>query len=298
MQSETDRCPFPNGALALEIYRYGCQYVEGGMGRIARDLLTSLVGNGGRVLFRRAAASIEFDGEKVVGVRDEKGQQHRGQVLSALPGDATAQLLPASLRPQLVQRSKRAEEGWGACTLYLAVDERTLPEDHPPFVMAVADPHRPLHDGNSIFISTSPSWDASRAPPGKRAITISTHTEAAKWWSYGDAEYRDRRDAITRTRLDTAERAVPSLAAGIEHVLPGTPRTFERFTRRPLGRVGGVPQTLETANFHSLSHRGEWPGLWHAGDCVFPGQGAVGVTLGAMVAARSIGREVGLSPVR
>lgn len=294
MQSETDRCPFPNGALALDIYRHGAQYVEGGMGRIARDLLTCFVKDGGRALFRTPAAAIEFDGVRVAGVRDERGQVYRGQVLSALPGDATQKLLPAELRSTLAERARRAETAWGACTLYLAVDERALPRDHPPFVMAVPDPARPLHDGNSIFISTSPDWDRTRAPAGMRAITISTHTEAAPWWSLSEADYATRREAVVAEMLQAAERAVPGLNSGILHALPGTPRTFERFTRRPLGRVGGVPQTLETANFRALSHRGEWPGLWHAGDCVFPGQGAVGVTLGALVAARSIGRATGL----
>jgi phytoene dehydrogenase-like protein len=51
---------------------------------------------------------------------------------------------------------------------------------------------------------------------------------------------------------------------------------------------------MATANFRALGHRGEVEGLWHAGDGVFPGQGAVGVTLGAMLTARSLGRSLGI----
>jgi len=292
MQSETDACPFPNGALALEVYRYGCQYVQGGMGRIARDLLKAFLRDGGQAHFRRSAVALEVDGGRVVGVRDERGEVHRGDVLCALPGDATQALLPSAWQAPLQERSRRAGLGWGAVVLYLEVDERPLPEGHPPFVMAVGDSARPLHDGNSIFISTSPADDATRAPPGKRAITISTHVDAEAWWGLDEGVYMQRRDALQREMLSLADRAVPGLLRGVERVLPATPRTFHKFTQRPLGRVGGVPQTLETANFRALGHRGELPGLWHAGDCVFPGQGAVGVTLGAMVAARSMTRAL------
>jgi len=294
MQSDTSECPFPNGALALDVYRSGCQYVRGGMGRIARDLLQSFVRGGGRALFRRRASELVIEGDRVVGVRDETGEVHRGEVVSALPGDATQQLLPADLRPLLNVRAERAQLGWGAFVLYLELDARVLPEDHPPFVMAVRGLGGGLDDGHSIFISTSPVDDLTRAPAGKRAVTISTHTDAASWWSLSPEAYEARREAMTRDVLDLAERAVPGFRSGIERCLPATPRTFHTYTSRPLGRVGGIPQTLATANFRALGHRGERAGLWHAGDCVFPGQGAVGVTLGAMLAARSVGRSLGL----
>ena len=294
MQSDTADCPFPNGALALDVYRYGCQYVRGGMGRIARDLLKALVRDGGRAQFRTRATALVFDGKRVVGVQDDKGVVHRGEVVCALPGDATQALLPDEWRPRLDERARRARLGWGAFMLYLAIDERVLPPDHPPFVMAVDTLGGSLDDGHSVFLSTSPADDATRAPPGKRTVTLSTHTDAASWWSLSPEAYDERKAAMTRKMLEVAERAVPGLGAGIEHCLPATPRTFENFTSRPLGRVGGVPQTMATANFRALGHRGEVAGLWHAGDGVFPGQGAVGVTLGAMLTARSVGRSLRL----
>jgi C-3',4' desaturase CrtD len=294
MQSETSECPFPNGALALDVYRYGCQYVRGGMGRVARDLLKTLLGDGGVARFRTRATECVVEGDRVVGVRDDKGEVHRGEVVCALPGDATRALLPESLRPRLDERARRAALGWGAFTLYLAVDERVLPPDHPLFVMAVDGIGGSLHDGHSVFVSTSPADDPTRAPAGWRAVTMSTHTDAASWWALSPEAYEARKSQMTERLLDVAERAVPGLRSGIAHCLPGTPRTFEAYTSRPLGRVGGVPQTMQTANFRALGHRGEFPGLWHAGDGVFPGQGAVGVTLGAMLTARSVGRALGL----
>jgi phytoene dehydrogenase-like protein len=78
--------------------------------------------------------------------------------------------------------------------------------------------------------------------------------------------------------LETAETIFPGLEQAAELVLPGTPRTFAFYTRRPLGMVGGFPQTS------LLRARGPQTGLenaWLVGDSVFPGQSTAGVTLGA-----------------
>jgi phytoene dehydrogenase-like protein len=73
-------------------------------------------------------------------------------------------------------------------------------------------------------------------------------------------------------------RAVPALHAGARLVLPGTPVTFRRYTRRPLGWVGGYPQTdLWRARGPRLGR-----GLWLVGDSVFPGQSTAAVALGGM----------------
>jgi phytoene dehydrogenase-like protein len=79
--------------------------------------------------------------------------------------------------------------------------------------------------------------------------------------------------------LKGAERAIPGLQKAVRLCLPGTPVTFERFTRRPKGMVGGFAQeSLFTAHGPMTG----FPGLWLVGDSIFPGQSTAGVTLGAM----------------
>ncbi|HBY95519.1 MAG TPA: hypothetical protein DEP84_16445 [Chloroflexi bacterium] len=64
--------------------------------------------------------------------------------------------------------------------------------------------------------------------------------------------------------------------------------TFERYTRRTHGLVGGFPQTsLGTA----LGPRLPVEGLWMVGDSIFPGQSTAGVTLGALRVVDSILQE-------
>jgi len=70
--------------------------------------------------------------------------------------------------------------------------------------------------------------------------------------------------------------------------LPGTPVTFQYYTRRPLGMVGGFAQTS------LFAARGPQTGidnLWLVGDSIFPGQSTAGVTLGAMRVAAEVLRQ-------
>ena len=72
-------------------------------------------------------------------------------------------------------------------------------------------------------------------------------------------------------------------------ILPGTPVTFQRFTRRAWGWVGGFPQT---SLFRAWAPRLA-PGLWLVGDSIFPGQSTAAVALGGLRVARTILSELG-----
>jgi phytoene dehydrogenase-like protein len=80
------------------------------------------------------------------------------------------------------------------------------------------------------------------------------------------------------------------LRAAADLIMPGTPVTFERFTHRRWGWVGGFPQTsLLRAWGPRLS-----PGLWMVGDSIFPGQSTAAVALGGLRVAEAVLTEAGI----
>jgi phytoene dehydrogenase-like protein len=145
----------------------------------------------------------------------------------------------------------------------------------------------PLGEGNSVFISLSPEWDAGRAPIGRRALTISTHTALAPWWQLFDHDreaYEARKAAYSDRILDTAQTIFPRLREAADLILTGTPVTFHRFTRREQGWVGGFPQTNLFRTWRPrLSSQ-----VWMVGDSIFPGQSTAAVALGGLRVARSV----------
>ena len=61
--------------------------------------------------------------------------------------------------------------------------------------------------------------------------------------------------------------------------------SFQRFTRRPEGMVGGFPQT---SVFRARGPRTGLPNVLFVGDSVFPGQSTAGVTLSGLRVARQL----------
>ena len=208
-------------------------------------------------------------------------------ILNLTPWNAAALL--GSDAPYRFRRLPPHPAGWGAFTVYAGIDASVVPDGFPLHHQVLL--REPLGEGNSAFLSISPAWDAARAPAGRRAVTLSTHTRLDSWRGLekdGPA-YSEREAAYTERLLGAAERVLPGirLAAGL--VLPGTPDTFVRFTRRIGGWVGGFPQT---SLFRSFAPRLA-PAIWLAGDSIFPGQSVAATALGGLRVAHAVLRSLG-----
>ena len=135
----------------------------------------------------------------------------------------------------------------------------------------------------------SDALDSSRGPNGTRTATISTHTAVQSWWDLrhqtNESAYVAKRAAYSEKLLNGAERAIPGIRDAIQLCLPGTPITFEFYTKRPFGMVGGFPQT---SLFKARGPGTGVPNLWLVGDSIFPGQSTAGVTLGGMRVATAV----------
>ena len=273
------------GSAALDLPRRGVNHVYGGIGGLAAALAAWIRANGGQVRYRQPAGAVHLRRGRVAGVSTRKGAEFGADaVIANLTPPALAALLGTDGPPDL----RRAAPGSGAFTLYLGLEDAFLPPDLTDHHQVVVDPALPLGEGNSVFLSLSPRQDARRAPPGMRAMTLSTHTAVQPWWDLLERDppaYAARKEEYTRRCLAAAERAVPGLCAAVRLCLPGTPVTFQFYTGRALGLVGGYPQT---SLWRVRGPRTGVPGLFLVGDSIFPGQSTAAVTLGAMRAADEV----------
>jgi len=289
-QATSDETNALYGSAALDLPRRGVNHVRGGIGALAEALVTWIRDHGGTVHFRQQVEGIEVRDGRVVAVHTNKKMTVEADwLLANVTPWALHDLLGDAAPAALGREVRRREPTWGAFTLYVGLDAQRLPESTADHHQVIVDANRPLGEGNSVFISLSDPKDESRAPAGKRAATLSTHTDIGPWWRLrrGDepAPYEARRKAYTGRLLEAAEQALPGIGDAAELILPGTPVTFQFYTRRPRGMVGGFPQTsLLTARG---PHTGI-PNLKLVGDSIFPGQSTAGVTLGAMRVAADV----------
>ncbi len=260
------------------------------MGAIAETLVESVRRNGGQVHYRQEATRISVEHGRPVAVETKKGASFPADVVIAnLPPWNVAQLLGEQAGRKLRALPPRPRKVWGAFMLHAGLDGAAVPGDFPLHHQVVLG--EPMGNGNTVFLSLSPEWDKGRAPQGRRTLTVSTHTELDPWWDLHEQDreaYEARKQSYTERVLAAAEVALPGLREAADLILPGTPVTFQRFTRRLWGWVGGFPQTsLTRAWGPRLGH-----GLWMVGDSVFPGQSVPAVALGGLRVARSLLAEL------
>lgn len=280
------------GAAALDLPRRGVVHPVGGMGSLAEALAQAVRAHGSRILYRQAASRIHITDGAPVAVETARGDRFPADLVVAnlTPWDL-ARLLGEAW-PRGVRRTRRPPRRWGAFVVYMGIDAAVVPAGYPLHHQVVVD--MPLGEGRSIFLSLSPAWDATRAPVGHRAATISMHTALDPWWELYERDrpaYEARRAEYTDRLIAAAERALPRLREATSLILPGTPVTFARFTRRAYGWVGGFPQV---SLWESWEPR-VLPGIWMVGDSIFPGQSVPAAALGGLRVARQILRACGMA---
>jgi phytoene dehydrogenase-like protein len=262
------------------------------MGAIAETLAEAVRRHGGQVHYRQEVRRIVSERGRPVAVETKRGKSFPADIVIAnLTPWNVAALLGENLPNRLRRLSPQPEDVWGAFMVYVGLDTAAVPANFPLHHQVIL--REPMAEGNTIFMSLSPAWDKQRGPAGRRALTISSHTRLKDWWDLFErdrAAYEARKGFYTERILAAAEIALPGLREAANLILPGTPVTFQRFTRRAWGWVGGFPQTNL---FRTWAPRLA-PGLWLVGDTIFPGQSTAAVALGGLRVAQTILEELGV----
>lgn len=293
-QADAASADLAYGATALDLAREGTYHLEDGTGAIALALARSVRRNGSEIAYGVAAATIESARGRVCAVVTEDGRRIRcGAAIAALPVQNLLALSPALGCGASAQRYRRKvaalPQRWGAFMLYVGLPPGVVPEETPLHHQIVLSYDAPLGEGNTAFLSLSAPGELRRARGGGRAVTLSTHSEAARWERAARAgTARELTREYTVRLLASLDRVVPGASRRAELVEAASPLTFVRYTGRFRGLVGGVPQTPATSNLAALPQRTPLDGLLLCGDTAFPGQSTVGATLSGINAARSL----------
>ncbi|HKS28250.1 MAG TPA: NAD(P)/FAD-dependent oxidoreductase [Pyrinomonadaceae bacterium] len=289
-------CAYLYAAVALNLPRQGMYAIRGGASGLSDALAESIEKSGGRLRFNSPVLRLAYDSEgRATGVdllNGERVEASRAVISNLTVWDTYGKLAGTSRTPDQIRRRIKALRGWGAYLLYLGLDEEAahrLPAEH---VLALTDwqegkDYTP--EETQFMFGVAPEWDA-RAPEGKRAVTVSTFTDAEQWFSFHEDEtaHEAQDQEMLERWWERIHRLMPELGAGVEVIETATPRSFYDYTRRRLGMVGGLGQSLDVFGMSSFTHRTMIPNLYMVGDTVFPGQGVAGVTQSALIAANEI----------
>ena len=287
-QAGAERADLAYGSTALDIAREGTFHLADGISTIAVALARALRRAGSRITYNSSVTEIETARGRVTGVRLEDGSRIGcTRVVSAIPVQ-NAMALCAPLRRSLAPKVAALPQRWGAFVVYCGLPAGVVPDDLAAHHQAIATYGLPLGEGNTTFLSFSGPGEERRARAGGRAVTISTHTDVARWErAHRDGRTPELRAAYAQRLLAALERIVPGAVRRATLIEPADPHTFARYTGRLRGLVGGIPQTPRVATLGALSHHTTVRGLFLCGDTTFPGQSTVGATLSGYNAGRA-----------
>jgi phytoene dehydrogenase-like protein len=279
----------PFALAAMDYYWRGTGHVRGGIGKLAEAMAKAVEARGGTVLLANRVKSIT----QVPGgwsVSSRKGELRARHVVANLLPRGVLRLLglPPEQLPRLGVMSERISEGWGAAMLYLVVKAPEHESGSAHHLELVRDAGAPFIEGNHLFMSISGAADEGRAPEGHRTVTVSTHVPL-KTLAGLPAEEQGAYLSGIQTRMHAGlEQLAPEWMAGLTHTMTASPRTYQRFTQREGGAVGGVPRRAGFANYRNLGPMQVMDGLWLVGDSVFPGQSTLATAVGGVRTAASI----------
>jgi phytoene dehydrogenase-like protein len=116
---------------------------------------------------------------------------------------------------------------------------------------------------------------------------VSTHCELREWNGLDAETYAKRKAAMAAHLVACARRVYPRLGADSRVFELGTPVTYERYTGRPGGAVGGARLHPGNANQRAVPHDVGVRGFYLVGDGTWPGLG----TVAACLASRDVAQR-------
>ncbi|MBT1688632.1 phytoene desaturase family protein [Dawidia soli] len=286
LHTTLEEAPFINAALGITIRGSGLMRPVGGMRGYFNYIEAYYKKIGGTVKKGHTVTALQQRDQWEVATTKATFAA-RGAVVT-LPLENLYALVPPSIRVKLDRyRAPGVDSYGGAIVVFLGVPEENVATHAIRHHQLLIDYDRPLGNGNNMFISISAPGDHASAPPGFRAVMLSTHCSIASWTDLPEGEYQAKKTAIASVLIGHATRVYPSLMLHHRVLEVGTPVTYQKYTRRHLGAVGGHKLSRKNANLHAIPHDIGVKHLALAGDATWPGLGTVaGVMVSKIVSDR------------
>lgn len=271
-QDTSENVPALMGAMALS-YTNDMWYSSGGMGGFTMNLLKHYKTLGGEYFNHQKALDVVKDGEHfVVSTKDKVFKCNK--LISSLPLWNINRLIPQIKLPHY-------DTTWGAVTAYYKVKFK-LPKSDLYHQVQIKSP---ISDAGSksIFLSLGHPNDEKKCIDGYQSMTVSTHISIKDFYSvYRKEDYAQLKAKWDRELQQIIINNFGDELIDIENTGVGDPKTFEKFTSRHLGCVGGLPLNTQNNVLTFPKHQTNISNFYMIGDTTFPGQGVVGVIQGAM----------------
>ena len=277
---------------------HGLFHLQESMQALSKALEISLAETGVNILFNEKVNFLNFDSKnnfwKVFTKKGKNNFEHISQdVIYTPPPQSLMQHLDRNSESfnSYLHNIESLPEPSGALVFYSAIAKDNLKN--------VTSNHYQLVDNDlgSLFISFSEDGDG-RAPKGEITLIASIFANINDWQGIKKDLYMIKKDYFFKKISNVLEKNFEISPENWLHRELATPISFERWTNRPKGIVGGLGQNPDNFGIFGLSSRTPMRGLWLCGDSIYPGEGTAGVSQSALMVARQIIASKGFSNFR
>ena len=299
-QGSSTQVNYLDAALSLSAPQAGLFAIRGGASALAKRLEESIRRSGGKIRLDTPVLRLSYDSKgTAVGVDLLSGETVTASkaIISNLTlWETYGKLVGLDRTPPEIRKQLKALRGWGAYLLYLAIEEEATKSLSSNHVLALMDWQEgkdfdPEH--NQFLFAAAPAWD-SRAPYGKRAVTLHAFTDVDEWFTFhkDETELEQRDQEMLEACWGQLHSGMPELGSSIEVIETATPRSFYDLTRRKLGMVGGAMPAPDHFWLKYPAYQTSLPNLFIVSDTVQSG-GIAGLTRSARVLADKLGPPAG-----
>jgi len=286
-QSPAHEVPTLLAAMGMT-YPEDMHYIYGGITKAALLLREKIESDNSQVLTRHKVLEVKKE-EELFKLRVLRGKNKEEEftaplVVSTLPIWNLAGLFKDNeeVAKKFVVKKPSQKKAWGAVVANFGIKWDSPIET---LYHQVHYKNHPQLGTGSLFFSFSHPQDHARAPEFHQAVTVSTHTSPSPWEkAHAEGTY----DQMKATTLEAILTIFKERFGKNHEILAqslATPHTFEHYTQRAHGRVGGLAHNKDNNILTFPSQETPLKNFYRIGDTTFPGQGIVGVATGALILA-------------
>jgi len=278
-QSTLDKAPILTSAMGLA-YPSETYYPIGGITKPLELLLEKFISMGGSILFREEVSSINKIKNEFVVQTKKMNEYNSKYLVSTIPIWNMEKLTSGSLNSYYKKQIKTFPKGPAAFTMNFGI--KVNDEIEGGYYQIHTPNQIPHCETSAFFLTLSKKGDLSRAPELYRTATISTHTDPKEWFLLNEEDYKLKKQETTDYILKALDSYFPEFKeAQKEFLVSASPKTFQKFTKRDQGYVGGIPHSTFPSLLQLPPNRLPIAGIFQGGDTAFPGQGTPAVVQGA-----------------
>lgn len=270
-QNTANNTNFLFGSAALCYTNYSNFYLDGGLINLVKPLEEYILEHGGEITYREKIHKITRKGSGYQ-IETKKHTYQADYVISGIPSNNFDEIYPTKK-----VKLKESGELWSA--FQMGIGYKNPNPQEAIHQQVLLDEQLPGIGGKSYFISMNHPDDTTRTDAtGQGVISISSHIKDP-----GNMKV-DTEKASDFILNDLIKKQIISSTSDIVYLHTSGPKSWEKWTGRMWGFVGGYPQEMRIKPWQMKGARWDGHKAYICGDSVYPGQGIPGVSLSGIIA--------------